>query len=243
MEQLGQKLKEARKRKGLSVAEVADKLGISERAYNYYEQGRSEPKMNNLVKLCELLDIKIEDLYDKTDSNEQNVPVETAGDKIRKKKAFEPHEDEGLIFVPIAAQAGYALHFTDPKFFDDLERVNIPGTPYRGDRFRYFEVEGISMNPTMEEGMHVIGQKIEQEYWQQIQQYHIYVIVTDSQILIKRLALLDKETFVMISDNEDLYPQQILPIKDIKELWLVKRMLDWRMPPPKRFEITVTKEL
>jgi hypothetical protein len=43
----------------------------------------------------------------------------------------------------------------------------------------------------------------------------------------------------MISDNEEFYPQFTMKKSEIKELWLVKRKIDWDMPPPKRFEIKV----
>jgi len=177
-----------------------------------------------------------------TTVNEDAVPYQTSkttGAQISKQKAFGNIEDDGLIYVPIAAQAGYSKNFQDPVFIDQLERLFVPGLPYKGDDYRYFEVEGDSMYPTLEEGMQVIGQLIPQEYWQDISNFYIHVIVKDTQILIKRLFKKDANTFVMISDNEEMYPQEKINIEDVKELWLVKRKLDWRMTPPKHFNITV----
>ncbi|MCU7547793.1 hypothetical protein OCK74_01645 [Chitinophagaceae bacterium LB-8] len=57
--------------------------------------------------------------------------------------------------------------------------------------------------------------------------------------MLKRLFRKSEKEFVLISDNEDYYPQFILLTEDIKEIWLVKRKLDWEMSPPKRFEIKV----
>lgn len=95
------------------------------------------------------------------------------------------------------------------------------------------------MQPTLEEGMQVIGQKIEPESWQSLQDYYIHIVVTESQILIKRLVKLNKQSLVMISDNEELYPQVKIDFTEIRELWLVKRMLDFRMAPPKRIELKI----
>jgi phage repressor protein C with HTH and peptisase S24 domain len=174
--------------------------------------------------------------------NEDPVPYQTSrptGAQISKQKAFGDTEDTGLIYVPIAAQAGYSKNFQDPVYIDHLERLFVPGLPYKGDAYRYFEVEGDSMYPTLEEGMQVIGQIIPSEYWQDISNFYIHVIVKDTQILIKRLFKKDANTLVMISDNEEMYPQEKVNIEDVKELWLVKRKLDWRMTPPKHFNITV----
>jgi phage repressor protein C with HTH and peptisase S24 domain len=169
------------------------------------------------------------------------APSMTDGDKIRLQKAIGRDIDDrerGLIYVPIAAQAGYSRNFEDAVFVNQLQRLYIPGLPYAGDKYRYFDVEGESMEPTLEEGMQVIGEEVMQEDWQHVSDFYIYVIVKVNRVMIKRLFRKDPSTLVLISDNEE-YAQEILPIQDIKELWLVKRKLDWRMTPPKRFEIKV----
>lgn len=163
------------------------------------------------------------------------------GDDIRQKKAFgnTPDTDEsGLVYVPISAQAGYAKSFNDPLFINTMERLYIPGLPYKGDEYRYFDVEGDSMHPTIEDGMQVIGQKIEPEYWSKTKNFYIHVVVLDSMILIKRIFRKDDAHLVLISDN-DTYPQQLINIEEIKEIWLVKRVLSWKMPPPRHYNIEV----
>lgn len=118
--------------------------------------------------------------------------------------------------------------------------MNVPNMPYRGDRYRVFEVSGDSMEPTLKEGFHVVAETVAPEYWNSTAQFYIYVVVTVDRIMVKRLYRKeDNESFVCISDNEEFYPQFLLPRSEIKELWLVKRKIDWEMPPPKRFEITV----
>lgn len=182
---------------------------------------------------------KIISVYPELESKLENR--KDTAEELRRNKAFTVTEDKGLIYVPIAAQAGYALHYTDTLYLNDLERLYIPGNPFKGDRYRFFEVEGDSMLPTLTEGMQVIGQKLEPETWKSLQDYYIHIIVTESQILIKRLVKLDADTLVMVSDNEELYPQVSILYAEVKELWLVKRTLDWRMAPPKRIELNIKK--
>lgn len=47
-------LKKARENKGLTQAQVADKLGISDGTYKNYEQGKREPNNALLVKIADL---------------------------------------------------------------------------------------------------------------------------------------------------------------------------------------------
>jgi len=117
--------------------------------------------------------------------------------------------------------------------------MNVPNMPYKGDRYRVFEVSGDSMVPTLKEGFHVVAETVSPDYWNSTAQFYIYVIVTEDRIMVKRLYRKEDNSFVCISDNEEFYPQFVLQPADIKELWLVKRKIDWEMPPPKRFEIKV----
>ncbi|HLI91962.1 MAG TPA: helix-turn-helix domain-containing protein [Puia sp.] len=55
MDQLSDILKSARNSKGFSQQYVADQLGISQRAYGFYEEGRRTPKWPKLKKIASIL--------------------------------------------------------------------------------------------------------------------------------------------------------------------------------------------
>jgi phage repressor protein C with HTH and peptisase S24 domain len=171
----------------------------------------------------------------RTDANSELTYIE----KRKLKKTETDPENDGILYVPIAAQAGYSTRFHDPIYLTQLERVHLPGFPYRGNRFRVFDVKGDSMEPTYKEGYHLVCELVDQDSWHQTANYYIYVIVLQSDILVKRLFRKDKETFVAISDNEEFHPQFLIKIQEIKELWQVKRKIDWEMAPPKKFEIKI----
>lgn len=213
-----------------TVEDAMKALGVSKGTlYNYYAAKNLSDKIKTAMSTA--LDIPENELFPKS--------PKSAGASIRAKKAFEPTEDHGLIYVPIAAQAGYSRNFTDPVFINQLDRLYIPGLPYKGDNYRYFDVEGDSMEPGLQEGMQVIGELVPQEFWKDASDYYIHVIVLENRICIKRIFKKNSTHWVLISDNEDLYPQELLPLESVKEVWHVKRKLDWRMTPPKQFEIKV----
>lgn len=75
MDQVATLLKKARQKKGLTQQEVADKLGISQRAYAFYEDGSRAPKTQRLLQLGNILGIPHSKLITSSSSNlEQNVP-------------------------------------------------------------------------------------------------------------------------------------------------------------------------
>lgn len=55
----------------------------------------------------------------------------TASDKsVRQPKIATDPEKEGITFIDIAAQAGYAHKRLEPTFNKKLEKIYIPGMPY-----------------------------------------------------------------------------------------------------------------
>lgn len=243
---------EARESKGLTQAAVADKLAAalgqtySLRQYQKMEAGEFPKFKKEVVRQVEMiLDVPLYELiYEQTG----NTPVRQDGPPegppvshlaMRRKRKMEGDDDnDGIIYVPIAAQAGYARSYSSGLYLHQLQKFVLPGFPYRGEKYRVFEVKGDSMEPTFKEGYHLICERIEQEAWLQIAEFYAYIIVLESDIILKRLAFKDKEHFVAISDNE-FYKQFLLSMKDIKELWLVKRKMDWEMAPGKKYKIEI----
>lgn len=54
------RLKEVRKASPFTQKILAEKLGISLTAYQYYESGRNAPSLENLVLLADLFDISLD---------------------------------------------------------------------------------------------------------------------------------------------------------------------------------------
>ena len=52
-----ERLVKLRKDRGLTQTKMANYLGIAQASYIRYEKGTSEPTIENLVKICDLLDV------------------------------------------------------------------------------------------------------------------------------------------------------------------------------------------
>lgn len=59
----GEKIKEARKKAGLSQKELGDKLGVSQAMIGQYETGKRKPKLETLDKIAEALSVDVWDFY------------------------------------------------------------------------------------------------------------------------------------------------------------------------------------
>ena len=57
MEKYGERLKTARKMKGLTQTELATKLGITQKSYQRMETGNHDLKMSTIYSICKELSI------------------------------------------------------------------------------------------------------------------------------------------------------------------------------------------
>ncbi|HET7896377.1 MAG TPA: S24 family peptidase, partial [Flavisolibacter sp.] len=141
--------------------------------------------------------------------------------------------------VGIKAQAGYVKSFEQVDFIDTLEQYSLPpGVNPIGAIWRYFEVDGDSMEPTFSSTDVVLATMVPHEDWNDIKNFCVYVILTDDQLLIKRLYKKSPDEWVLISDNEDVAPQVVLPVEKVKQLWQFRRQIRSRAPQPKEVKIT-----
>lgn len=62
-QQVGQQIREARKAKGLTQQEVADRLSVSKSAYSRYESGKQNITIETLQKIGEVLSLKLSVSY------------------------------------------------------------------------------------------------------------------------------------------------------------------------------------
>lgn len=63
MSVLGDNIRRYRKEAGLTLADVADAVGMTQTAISYYEKGKREPKYDVVMKIAEALGVDAFDLY------------------------------------------------------------------------------------------------------------------------------------------------------------------------------------
>lgn len=68
-----ERLKSARKNKGLLQNEAAQKVGIRNNTLSQYESGERQPDFDTLVKLADLYDVTVDYLLKGTNSKEEKM--------------------------------------------------------------------------------------------------------------------------------------------------------------------------
>lgn len=240
MSTIGDNLRFRREKLELTQDEVAKYVGKGLRAYQYYEEGRSNPKHETLLKLAQILNSSVADLLDEQFvQNEKSVPKERnfLEQRRNKKLATGPYM---VPFFPIKAQAGYVKAIDQEVYLDTLEKFALPpGVQPGGASFAYWEIQGDSMEDTFFENDIILTSEVHQMDWDNLRNFYVYVIVTYDGILIKRVHTQSPTRWVLISDNEEKYDQQHVEVESIKQLWIYRKTWATRAKPPKMFEIKI----
>lgn len=155
------------------------------------------------------------------------------------------NNEERIVYVPIAAQAGYGHNLTEQTFFQELPTFSLPDYKYKQGTHRCFDVAGDSMEPTLFAGDKVICSFIEPMDWAHaIKDHCVYVIVTKGDVLVKRVVnkLRDNKCLELFSDN-NYYDPYVIEGGDILELWYVTTKISPFMASPSHVRNALHEEI
>lgn len=147
----------------------------------------------------------------------------------------DPGGNEKIVYVPVAAQAGYGQSLHDPEYIRKLPSFSLPGASFQHGTFRCFDVVGDSMEPTIFAGEKLICSFVEKEdYFRGIKDNYVYIIITRSGVVVKRVENLLKQNrqLMLVSDNT-YYQAYALDIEDVSEVWKVTHKISDFMPSPR----------
>lgn len=124
------RLKELRKKKGLSLKELGDILGVAESTVSLYENQKREASYLILQKVAAYFDVSIDYLIGNSDEIKQTGA------------------DSYLIHIPILEAVSLSENALDFHYSPENETIDL-GNP---DNFFYYKMHGDSMSPHIENG-------------------------------------------------------------------------------------------
>lgn len=237
-------IKFLRKKSGLTQEQFSEKIGIKRSLLGAYEEGRADPRLNNLLNIAKEFNISVDTLIS------QNV--ETISDQDLHDHKNEPNREkfkvlaittdenneENIELVPQKASAGYLNGYGDPEYLKELPKFQLPFLPKNGT-YRAFEITGDSMLP-LTPGTIVIGKYAEQV--SDIKNGSTYILVTGKEgIVYKRVFNYVEENgkLFLTSDNK-LYSPYEIDVNEVIEIWEAKAFISVSFPSPDN-EITLEK--
>jgi transcriptional regulator with XRE-family HTH domain len=219
---IGAQIKHLRKSADMSQEILATKLGLTKQAVSTYETGKANPTTQTIVKLSEVFGIDVSHLLPKSSGQAVDysniIPV---GPAITQGFAY-------LRFVPIVARATFAEMGDAPRV-DEFDTIAVPIQP--NDDVRklqkcwVFEVNGDSMEPTVNHGQRIVAEPINEGDWE-YQSDRVYVVSYAGYLVVKRIKTNDlrKHNYLELwSDNEKKGGMKVAQRREIKGIWKVLR--------------------
>ena len=237
------KLIEIRKSLGLNQEEFGRKIGYRREVVSKVENGKMEPSRWFVEAVLKFQnenrfqnagpDVKILG-KSSHESRRFNQPF------YKQIQTLKNQTSEFLVpLVGIKAQAGYVKGFEQTDFINTLERYSLPpGVNPKGLEWSYFEVDGDSMEPTLSAGDILLTSLLPHEDWKEIKNFFVYVILTDEQLLVKRVYNKSEKEWILISDNSETNPQVSIDLFKVKQVWTLRRHIRSRIPQPVEVKIT-----
>ncbi len=226
---LASNLRFLRKQKTITQNDLAEQLDVQRTMISAYEDGRSEPKLTTLQKLCEILEVGVEELLEHDIESLGRRAVQKRGINILT-IAADDSDRENITLVGQKASAGYLNGFADPEYMESLPLFHLPQLP-RQATYRAFELSGDSMLPLVP-GTVVIGAYVEQ--LKEIKSGKTYILVTQTEgVVYKRVFnyLAENGKLFLVSDNEQYKPYEVRG-EDVMEIWEAKAFISTDFPNP-----------
>ena len=216
MVKVNENIRFLRKKRGWTQEMFSKKIGIKRSLVGAYEEGRSDPRLNNLLKICNTFNISLDNILKKDVSilSEKNYKS-NENQKVKVLSiTVDNSGDENIELINQKASAGYLNSYSDFEFIEQLPKFQLPFLNFSGTH-RAFEIKGDSMLP-LTSGTIVIGKYIENLDY--IKDGKNYILLTKNDgIVYKRVEVLENE-LKLISDNKS-YEVFNIGINDIIEIW------------------------
>ncbi len=217
MKIISKNISHLRRLKGLTQEVLAEDLSVTRSRISSYEENRSAPTIDMLIKLSDYFKVPIDILLrnDLTKAKDSSF-IEIGNQRVLFPITVDDDNNNLIEVVPVKASAGYLDGYDDPEYIEQLEKIKLPFLPT--GKHRAFPIKGDSMSP-MKEGSFVIGRFIEDRT--EIISGKTYVLITlNDGMVYKRVTnqVKDNNTLLLISDNKN-YKAFEVSIDEVLELW------------------------
>lgn len=236
-------LKVLRKRKNRTQDEVASFLGMKRSTYSGYENGVSDPGVDELASFSEYFSVSMDtlvkvdlgrlsesQLYQLTEGFDQYIK----GAQLRiLSTTVDEHNRENIELVNEKAKAGYRRGYSDPEYIRELPVFQLPFlSPER--KYRTFQISGDSMAP-IPDGAYVTGEFVEN--WEYLKNGDPCIILTQDEGVVFKLVekAFRQKKFVLHSLNRE-YESFDIPVDEVSEIWRFVHYISPEMPEPNTTE-------
>jgi transcriptional regulator with XRE-family HTH domain len=223
----GKNIKKIRGVKGLSQQAFADLFDLKRGTLGAYEEGRSEPKIDTLIKIANYFSIAIDGLL--TAELTVNQLLQFNDDLTLSPEDMEREVFAQIPCITVKLVDDYLEYCDNPSFINDLPKIKLPLNIEK--EFRAYTVSNLEMT-SHDKGLYpkdvVIGEKVPSNVIKKLNNGTVVLCVCEKEIILRRLYLTDKG-LVLRADHKNL-DDITISTKAVRELWRVRYVFYRRLP-------------
>jgi len=223
----GKNIKKIRSVKSLSQQAFAELFDLKRGTLGAYEEGRSEPKIETIIKIANYFSISIGDIL---------THELTVNELLRFKGDLTTYADDVQreVFTTIPCitdnnQNEYIQFYDKPNFIDELPTIQLPVNPEK--EFRGFTVTNLEMT-SHDKGFYpkdiVVGEKVPISVIKKLNAGTLVIAVVAGKLIFRKLYI-TKGQLVLRAEHKNI-EDEIFEISDINELWRVRYVFFKRLP-------------
>lgn len=223
----GKNIRKIRTVKTLSQQSFAELFDLKRGTLGAYEEGRSEPKIDTIIKIANYFSIPIDDLLTKELTVNSLLKFKsnlTTDHEIITKQAF-----ASIPCITSKNAKEYLLYNDKEAFVSDMQVLQLPINPEK--EFRAFTVDNLEMSSN-DKGLFpkdiVIGELIPREVYKKLNNGHLVLAVFEDQLVLRR-CYLSGNSITLRADHKNIDDLEF-PIKEVKELWRIRYVFYHRVP-------------
>ena len=223
----GKNIKKIRSVKNLSQQAFADIFGLKRATLGAYEEGRSEPKIDTIIKVANHFSVTIDCML--TRDLTVNELLKFKADIVA---GMHEVDQESFVEVPCITARNtddYIVYYENDAFVSQLPQLKLPLE--KEEVLRGFTVQNLEMTHN-DKGLYpndvVVATSFDLKLIQELAEGSMVLVLTDDELILRRCKLSDSQ-MVLSADHINI-SEKVVAIDQIKELWVVKYVFFKRLP-------------
>ncbi len=227
MSNFGKNIRKIRSVKTLSQQAFAELFDLKRGTLGAYEEGRSEPKIETIIKIANYFSIPIDDLL--TKELTVNNLLKFKGNLTLEQESIERETFASIPCITSTNESEYLEHYNKEHFIKDLPRLSLPLNPEK--QFRGYTVQNLEMSQN-DQGLFpkdiAIGEFVPSSVYKKLNNGILVLVVTEETLILRRLFMTDKK-IVLRAEHKNVDDIE-MNVKEVKELWRVRYVFYHRIP-------------
>ena len=223
----GKNIKKIRSVKSLSQQAFADLFDLKRGTLGAYEEGRSEPKIDTIIKIANYFSIQIDDLL--TNELTVNELLRFRGELTTDVEDIKREQFAIIPCITETVSSEYISLYDNKNFIKELPILQLPLNPEK--EFRGYTVTNLEMT-NHDNGFYpkdiVIGENVPSTVLKKLNNGTLVVALVEDKLIFRRLYI-TKNTAVLRADHKNIEDKEY-PIAEIKELWRIRYVFCRRIP-------------